>query len=155
MSVTVEPDCNPVTNDQVLLRAEEIKLCKLFNEKYSKGIESSRRMNLKQRIDKLLPRIQELLLEVKAVSEGERKRFNEALDKMAEQEYISDEDMILVGDVDKRTAAIWDCCEALYYDYTAKCQYCGNYGLPSTSLDDVEGILTELSGLLADSDTKN
>lgn len=154
MSITVEPDTEPVTNGQVPDRSEQLRLCKLFNEKYSQGIESKRRANLKKRIDKLIPEIRKILLEAEAVETGERRRFIEAVDRLTEHEGLSGEETMMLDNVDSRTKGIWDCCEFLYSTYDAKCRYCGERSIPSTSLDDLDGLLHELSKLLSDENTR-
>lgn len=150
MSVTVEPDTDPVGNDRVPGRAEQLRLCHLFNERYADGIESPRRKKLKERIDLLLPEIGKILLEAEAVVEGERRRYIEAVDRMAYREGLSAEETMMLDTVDARTQTIWDCCEALYQENTRECLHCGEPAMPATTLDDVRGIMGELSKLLAE-----
>ena len=153
MIVVVVPDPGPVGNDWVEMRAEQVRLCRLFNARYADGIESPRRRALKEKIERILPELRKITLEANAVCEGERKRLGEAQDRMAEKETIPDIDVDLIDTVDPRTKEIWECCESLYWDAARKCRYCGEPGIPSSSLDDVEGVMTELAGLLKEPDT--
>ena len=83
-------------NDWVEMRAEQVRLCRLFNARYADGIESPRRRALKEKIERILPELRKITLEANAVCEGERKRLGEAQDRMAEKETIPDIDVDLI-----------------------------------------------------------
>lgn len=152
MSVTIHPDTNPVSNDMVLDRAEDIRICKLFNTEYNKGIESPRRAHLLQLLKQVTPLIKQITLEAKAVVEGERKRYVQAVDRMLEKEHINPIDSEVTSNIDPVTASIWGCCESLTWEIGRECPRCGTLLSATSCLDDDEAIIKELITRLDKSD---
>lgn len=56
---------------------------------------------------------------------------------------------------DRRSVGIRNCCETLAETGGHKCEFCGQRGVRSNSLDDVRAVICELTGLLKDDDATN
>lgn len=84
MSVTIHPSTSPCGNEPEKLRErlDEIQLCETFNAEFSSGIESQRRTRLLERLRTALPAMRDCLLDLKAVVEGERSRYDQAVERM-------------------------------------------------------------------------
>ena len=138
MSVTIHPSTSPCGNEPEKLRErlDEIQLCETFNAEFSSGIESPRRTRLLERLRTALPAMRDCLLDLKAVVEGERSRYDQAVERMVWDQ------------IDPATAGIWDCCDALTYEGSRECGCCGHRSIRTSSLEDVAGIMEELIRLL-------
>lgn len=152
MSVRLVPDTTPVTNDMVVDRAEQLRICKLFNTRYSQGIESPRRRHLLKLLQKALPLFEQIVLEAKAVETGERKRYGQAVDRMIRDEHVLPDDALIFDTVDHHTQEIWDCCESLTYEIGRECEWCGREERSFSCLDDDAAAIQELITLLTTGD---
>lgn len=140
MTVGIQSSGEPTSD-----RAERIRACRLFNGKYSEGIESPRRADLLKTLRKALPLFERIILEAKAVADGERERFAQAVDRMAESEGIFPADDLVADPVTQR---IWDCCEEIGYEVGRECPFCGEETRPSSCLEDDAAIIRELIACL-------
>lgn len=140
MSVTIHPSTTPCGNDPEKLRErlDEIQLCETFNDEFSSGIESPRRTRLLERLRTVLPAMRDCLLDLKAVTEGERSRYDQAVERMLAQH----------PELTPTTAGVWNCCDALTYEGSRECECCGHRSIRTSSLEDVAGIMEELIHLL-------
>jgi len=151
MSVTMHPSTTPCGNNPKKLRErlDEIQLCETFNAEFSSGIENPRRTRLLQRLRIALPAMRDCLLNLKAVVQGERSRYGQAVERILAQHPeltpITDE---VWDQIDPATAGVWDCCDALTYEGSRECECCGHRGIRTSSLEDVAGIMEELIHLL-------
>ena len=151
MSVTMHPSTTPCGNNPKKLRErlDEIQLCETFNAEFSSGIENPRRTRLLQRLRIALPAMRDCLLNLKAVVQGERSRYGQAVERILAQHPeltpITDD---VWDQIDPATAGVWDCCDALTYEGSRECECCGHRGIRTSSLEDVAGIMEELIHLL-------
>ena len=145
MGVTIHSSTSPCGNDPEKLRErlDEIQLCETFNDEFSSGIESPRRTRLLERLRTVLPAMRDCLLDLKAVVQGERSRYEQAVERMLAQHPDDVWDQI-----DPATAGIWDYCDALTYEGSRECGCCGHRSIRTSSLEDVAGIMEELIRLL-------
>ena len=162
MSVTIHPSTTSCGSDPEKLRErlDEIQLCETFNAEFSSGIESPRRTRLLERLRTALPAMRDCLLDLKAVVQGERSRYEQAVERMLAQHPeltpITDDvwdqiDPATAGvwdQIDPATAGVWDCCDALTYEGSRECECCGHWSIRTSSLEDVAGIMEELIHLL-------
>ena len=118
MSVTIHPSTTPCGSDPEKLRErlDEIQLCETFNAECSSGIESPRRTRLLERLRIALPAMRDCLLDLKVVVQGERSRYEQAVERILAQHPeltpITDD---VWDQIDPATAGVWDCCDALTY----------------------------------------
>lgn len=151
MSVTIHPSTTPCGSDPEKLRErlDEIQLCETFNAECSSGIESPRRTRLLQRLRIALPAMRDCLLDLKAVVQGERSRYEQAVERILAQHPeltpITDD---VWDQIDPATAGVWACCDALTYEGSRECEWCGHRSIRTSSLEDVAGIMEELIHLL-------
>lgn len=151
MSVTIHPSTTSCGNDPEKLRErlDEIQLCKTFNAEFSSGIESPRRQQLLERLRIALPAMRDCLLDLKAVVEGERTRYDQTAERMlAQHPELTPMTDDVWDQIEPATAGIWDCCDALTYEGSRECEYCGYRSVRTSSLEDVAGIMEELIHLL-------
>ena len=87
MGVTIHSSTSPCGNDPEKLRErlDEIQFCKTFNAEFSSGIESQRRTRLLERLRTALPAMRDCLLDLKAVVQGERSCYEQAVERMLAQ----------------------------------------------------------------------
>lgn len=151
MSVTIHPSTTPCGSDPEKLRErlDEIQLCETFNAECSSGIESPRRTRLLERLRIALPAMRDCLLDLKVVVQGERSRYEQAVERILTQHPeltpITDD---VWDQIDPATAGVWDCCDALTYEGSRECECCGHRSILTSSLEDVTGIMEELIHLL-------
>ena len=151
MGVTIHSSTSPCGNDPEKLRErlDEIQFCKTFNAEFSSGIESQRRTRLLERLRTALPAMRDCLLDLKAVVQGERSRYEQAVERMLAQHPeltpITDD---VWDQIDPATAGIWDYCDALTYEGSRECGCCGHRSIRTSSLEDVAVIMEELIRLL-------
>ena len=151
MGVTIHSSTSPCGNDPEKLRErlDEIQLYETFNDEFSSGIESPRRTRLLERLRTVLPAMRDCLLDLKAVVQGERSRYEQAVERMLAQHPeltpITDD---VWDQIDPATAGIWDYCDALTYEGSRECGCCGHRSIRTSSLEDVAGIMEELIRLL-------
>lgn len=151
MSVTIHPSTTPCGSDPEKLRErlDEIQLCETFNAECSSGIESPRRTRLLERLRIALPAMRDCLLDLKVVVQGERSRYEQAVERILAQHPeltpITDD---VWDQIDPATAGVWDCCDALTYEGSRECECCGHRSILTSSLEDVTGIMEELIHLL-------
>lgn len=151
MGVTIHSSTSPCGNDPEKLRErlDEIQFCKTFNAEFSSGIESQRRTRLLERLRTALPAMRDCLLDLKAVVQGERSRYEQAVERMLAQHPeltpITDD---VWDQIDPATAGVWDCCDALTCEGSHECGCCGHRSIRTSSLEDVAGIMEELIRLL-------
>ena len=151
MSVTIHPSTTPCGSDPEKLRErlDEIQLCETFNAECSSGIESPRRTRLLERLRIALPAMRDCLLDLKVVVQGERSRYEQAVERILAQHPeltpITDD---VWDQIDPATAGVWDCCYALTYEGSRECECCGHRSILTSSLEDVTGIMEELIHLL-------
>ena len=139
MGVTIHSSTSPCGNDPEKLRErlDEIQLCETFNDEFSSGIESPRRTRLLERLRTVLPAMRDCLLDLKAVTEGERSRYDQAVERMlAQHPELTPTTGEVWDQIDPTTAGIWDC------------ECCGHRSIRTSSLEDVAGIMEELIHLL-------
>ena len=151
MSVTMHPSMTPCGNNPKKLRErlDEIQLCETFNAEFSSGIESPRRTRLLERLRTALPAMRDCLLDLKAVVQGERSRYEQAVERMlAQHPELSPITDDVWDQIDPATAGVWDCCDALTYEGSRECECCGHWSIRTSSLEDVAGIMEELIHLL-------
>ena len=104
-------------------RLDEIQLCETFNDEFSSGIESPRRTRLLERLRTVLPAMRDCLLDLKAVTEGERSRYDQAAERMlAQHPELTPMTDDVWDQIDPATAGIWDCCDALTYEGSRECE---------------------------------
>ena len=151
MSVTMHPSTTPCGNNPKKLRErlDEIQLCETFNAEFSSSIENPRRTRLLQRLRIALPAMRDCLLNLKAVVQGERSRYGQAVERILAQHPeltpITDD---VWDQIDPATAGVWDCCDALTCEGSRECECCGHRSIRTSSLEDVTGIMEELIHLL-------
>ena len=151
MSVTIHPSTTSCGSDPEKLRErlDEIQLCETFNAEFSSGIESPRRTRLLERLRTALPAMRDCLLDLKAVVQGERSRYDQAVERMlAQHPELTPTTNDVWDQIDPATAGIWDCCDALTYEGSRECGCCGHRSIRTSSLEDVAGIMEELISLL-------
>ena len=151
MGVTIHPSTTSCGSDPEKLRErlDEIQLCETFNAEFSSGIESPRRQQLLERLRIALPAMRDCLLDLKAVVEGERTRYDQAAERMlAQHPELTPMTDDVWDQIDPATAGIWDCCDALTYEGSRECECCGHRSIHTSSLEDVAGIMEELIHLL-------
>ena len=93
--------------------------------------------------------MRDCLLDLKAVVEGERSRYDQAVERMlAQHPELTPTTGEVWDQIDPTTAGIWDCCDALTYEGSRECECCGHRSIRTSSLEDVAGIMEELIHLL-------
>ena len=93
--------------------------------------------------------MRDCLLDLKAVTEGERSRYDQAVERMlAQHPELTPTTGEVWDQIDPTTTGIWDCCDALTYEGSRECECCGHWSIRTSSLEDVAGIMEELIRLL-------
>ena len=154
MAVTINLNPMPITLDSMPERADEIRLAHLFNTKYNQGIESDRRSQLLALLREAQPLFERIVMEAKAISDGERERYDKAVDRLMLDEAVPPFDGLLFDNIDPLTQSIWDCCEALTWEAGHECPKCGARIQPASCLDDDAATVQELITLLETAGTK-